>query len=386
MAFKLYSKLFVIAFTLFSCCSCAVKQDLIYETYFSSIFGNKIEVSYNRKDTGPIFRNEVLFFQNCENQNREDFNFYKQNSRIYFKYNVATLNDENNDAKFLSNNAFILDVKNNVSYTFKTETADINYKLKEINEFTTYAFNKIENYCVGDKVIKPFNLLATHIFYYINNPYFHVNSTYHLWKYRFNDVSSFYILAGDINFLTAISKKDEITNISSKWFNYNNGISLSPVRIYSSGCYNDVCYESEGGQVLLKEAFPCNNSSDKEIISTYNNSLKIGDSLNNGFYANQFSDSNNKFVFTKEYKREDPILVHNTSLADNSAEWFYKYKNPIIKNNKVKIFYLFEMNNESDFNESEMLFDINYFVEMTNGKERKSFKFNNFVNFDDFVD
>ena len=211
-----------------------------------------------------------------------------------------------------------------------------------------------------------------------------------MWKYRFSELSSFYILESEIEFNPGSKINYGSNGNYSNWLNLNNQFKITPKQIHDQDCYNDICVDFTGGQIIFRDSAPSDNLTSKMINSIYDSNRLIGYAYENGFSTNlisndEFSDYNKNinFKFDKEYDKNGPILIYEENVENNSSEWTYKYEFPLNVSNKIKTFYMFEMNNQSDFQESEMLFETNYTFEVSNGQERRKFNFTNFINFND---
>ncbi len=205
-----------------SICSCATVEPLSFDVFYSYLRGNAIEISLASFGEMPYFDNKIVVLRNIENESRTNFNLSKSNVETYIKYNINLLENNDINTEFLSNNIYVLDVKNNVSYAFKTETKDINKKIKEIYEEMDLICKAIESYERIEESREPFKLISIHNFDYLNVPYCSLYATFYLWKYRFSELSSFYILESEIEFNPGSKINYGSNGNYSNWLNLNN--------------------------------------------------------------------------------------------------------------------------------------------------------------------
>lgn len=399
------NKFFIVAFSLFSLCSCST--ELYYgpfNTYYFNIYGDTL--TFNISSSTPHTSSNFVMLCEFMNPSREEFDFIKRHTKFYFQwgrfYNIESQNDPSmqDDAPFLANTAYILDSINNVSYAFKTATdTDKQGKIgDEIAAFVNETIASIENYEEVKQDESIFKLLGVHSFYYLNEPYFTLKNKSFLWKYRYSEEASFYILENETDFVPGITAFKDNENIHSNWRNYNNEIKITPEKVRNGDIpLNEDYQESEldeyfgkSGQILFKESFPNSEGEYKRIASKYVKFLTIGHSFINGFDVSFDADQSNydsgkdvKFPYSKIYDKQDPILKYNHGGKAQSSAWRYSFRLPTISKNSAKTYYLFEMNNQSDFSESEMMLHFEYQFEVSNGFVNKNFSFDNYAYFND---
>lgn len=398
------TKNLIITFLLFSLSSCnANSSEYWCNTYYFNIYDDVI--TFNVSDLTSHMSSDCVMLSEFMDPSREEFDYYKKHTKFYFKWQCYDGLEQKDplvlyDAPFLDNNVFIFDSINNVSYALKTETGnDKQGKIgDEIANFVYDSIDSIKNYEEVKHYGSPFILLGIHNFSYLNEPYFTLNTKSFLWKYRFSEEASFYLLENETNFIPGtIAFKDNV-NIHSNWRNFNNAIKITPIKVRNGDIpfYED--YKDQEldeiygkcGEIILKESFPDNEGHCKKLTSKYVKNFILGYSFINGYNTSFNTDSNDyesgsdvQFNYSKIYDEQDPILKHSYDENDQSSLWKYSYRYPSSLKNDAKTYYLFEMNNHSDFSESEMILCFDYQFEVSNGPSNKNFSFNNYAYFSD---
>lgn len=398
------NKFSIVAFSLFSLCSCSTELYGVINKYYFTIYETTFPFEISQESS--FSSSNCMVVCDYVRPSRDMFNVLKKHTKFYFEwhhyYNAVSLADPSikYDAPFLANNAYILDSINNVSYAFKTATdTDNQGKIgDEIAAFVNETIASIGNYEEVKQDESIFELLGVHNFYYLNEPYFTLKNKSFLWKYRYSEEASFYILENETDFVPGITAFKDNENIHSNWRNYNNEIKITPEKVRNGDIpLNKDYQESEldeyfgkSGQILFKESFPNSEGEYKRIGSKYVKFLTIGYSFINGFDISFSADQSNydsgkdvKFPYSKIYDKEDPVLKYNHSGKAQSSSWRYSFKLPTISKNTAKTYYLFEMNNQSDFSESEMMLHFEYQFEVSNGLANKNFSFDNYAYFND---
>lgn len=393
-------KALLISVSIVSLCSCSVdnQNECFLPTYYISIWNRNIPISQFESNEIYDFENKrINILANTGGETRGSFNGDVINFDVYVKYDINSQEEYGyyDEGKFLNVNSYVYDSRNNISYAFKTESKDYNNITEEISNFVQKSFDKIQADTYSKQVINCFTLEGTHNYVYLNKPFFKIEETTYLWKYRYSDEFSFYILKTESKFIPGYAISNSENEFDKKRRNYTNQLEITPERIVLdnrlySGFEDDEQYIFKSGEVSLLESFPNIHGDSIQLISPALNRETIGYSFVNGFDTNFNYDVNDKscgttikFPYNKKYSLNDPILEHKFDLASNTASWEYRYENPTSAENQVTTYYLFQMNNINDFGESELLFNYHHFFEVSSGQEYYQKEFNNYVYFRD---
>ena len=146
--------------------------------------------------------------------------------------------------------------------------------------------------------------------------------------------------------------------------------------------------EVESGRIIRDETFPLVDAEAYIITKNDEITLPLGYSFLNGFDFEYNYSLNNKsygadpvFPYSKTYNKGNPKLFYSIDIFNSEPTWLYSYEYPTKISNHTKSYYIFSMFNDSDFLESEMLFEIQYNFEVSTGVQYHSSTYNNYAYF-----
>ena len=392
---KTYKFIFCII-SLASLCSCEVYRNEYPDTYWLTIRDNSFEL-YTGPSTADEVIDEISVYGN-DSAGIDGLNFDRAYNKLYAEYHVTRETNENRIYDFLyDSDSFVYDCENSISYAYKTSSEEINIRAYEITNFLNETFKKIENEKYNYPSRQPFTLLGVHNFTYTDKPYFLMNTSTYLWKYRLNDNSSFYILESDTDFIPGCEAGKYNSDYIVNWRNFNNQITIIPHTLFKTIYYcssgSDYCIpfdkrEVESGRIIRDETFPLVDAEASIITKNDEITLPLGYSFLNGFDFEYNYSLNNKsygedpvFPYSKTYNKENPKLFYSIDIFNSEPTWLYSYEYPTKISNHTKSYYIFSMFNDSYFLESEMLFEIQYNFEVSTGVQYHSSAYNNYAYF-----
>lgn len=192
--------------------------------------------------------------------------------------------------------------------------------------------------------------------------YGYVDVSYHVKKYRVNDITSLWLVETKSSFtpgyvvLRNASDKDPD---SFNWKKYQNHSGFLHMKAYQPKHEIDQATSYPGGTPKYKDAYPVNQPGKVNITSSFFANLNIGYSWKNGFGTSGAESStevgvglNIGYSYSKTYEYPDPRMTAQKSAYDqNEYQWYYEYsrKRGQIETNHLNTGYIFEQNNTGHY-------------------------------------
>lgn len=300
--------------------------------------------------------------------------------KVFIFYDLDLSDNEKTDLEILRNNATIYYYYNGTPHidTYVSQATNAEEMRSDVSRYINERIDYVNELLSTPQVSPMASMYDTFSDLYIQSfrnehkPDGYIDVDYKVKKYRFDDVSSIYVLNVKITFTGGkLASSLGQQGYDNRMYNQSGYVKLKAENAKHEVGYGQIRY---GGTPVYKDAYPMTVPSVTTIYSTYTPGTVLGYSYYNGFsFVERTTPSSNVYglYIACYYNKQFLNSTCNYSTQKDPGDlqkytWAYEYPDAVNQSTTMEVGYIFEMNNQNhDLYEGDLAFTIDYRMDVT---------------------